>query len=353
MARRYFLTGVQVPFPLLDAARLGRPEGPGYRGAVGFSRAELESFRDVAVPDLVGPGLQLLFVGINPGLWTAATQTHFAHPGNRFYPALRLAGIVDREIDRAAGMTDDDRRYLVGRGIGHHQPGQPGHGPGRRAQSAELRAGRLRLAELVARATGRESSPSPASPRTGPPSAGPSASAGEQPESLAGARLWVVPNPSGLNAHAHAGHAGRGVRGTGPGRWVVGVEISPPPPAAPAAAPAAAAAADAASSIASLTALAAQSPSVSCFARARNAFLSSARTTFGSSLVTCSSAIRRDRSLGRSLTADQRALQSPAHLVLRFPRPCRPRGPRDEPQHRALGSDQYPGPRQPLQQAVA
>ncbi len=57
-------------------------------GGVGFTRAELESFRDAIVADLVGPGLRLLFVGINPGLWTAATQTHFAHPGNRFYPAL-------------------------------------------------------------------------------------------------------------------------------------------------------------------------------------------------------------------------------------------------------------------------
>ena len=52
------------------------------------------------MPDLVGPGLRLLFVGINPGLWTAATQTHFAHPGNRFYPALLAAGIIDRPIDR-------------------------------------------------------------------------------------------------------------------------------------------------------------------------------------------------------------------------------------------------------------
>ena len=58
----------------------------------GFTRAELESYRDAGVPDLVGPGLRLLFVGINPGLWTAATQTHFAHPGNRFYPALRRPG---------------------------------------------------------------------------------------------------------------------------------------------------------------------------------------------------------------------------------------------------------------------
>src|SRR6187200_2901691 len=88
---------------------------------MGFTRAELESFRDVEVPDLLpaaGQSLRLLFVGINPGLWTAATQTHFAHPGNRFYPALRLAGIVDRDFDRAEGMTDEDRRYLIARGIG-------------------------------------------------------------------------------------------------------------------------------------------------------------------------------------------------------------------------------------------
>ena len=63
---------------------------------MGFTRAELEAFRDATVPDLVGPGLRLLFVGINPGLWTAATSTHFAHPGNRFYPALLRAGVIDR-----------------------------------------------------------------------------------------------------------------------------------------------------------------------------------------------------------------------------------------------------------------
>src|ERR671910_2477300 len=83
-----------------------------------FPRAELDSYRDASVPDLLGPGLKLLFVGINPGLWTAATQTHFAHPGNRFYPALRLAGVIDRDLDRAEGMTDEDRAYLLGRGIG-------------------------------------------------------------------------------------------------------------------------------------------------------------------------------------------------------------------------------------------
>ena len=71
-----------------------------------------------SVPDLIGPGLRLLFVGINPGLWTAAVQTHFARPGNRFYPALRRAGILTRDIDLARGMTDDDRRHLLDRGIG-------------------------------------------------------------------------------------------------------------------------------------------------------------------------------------------------------------------------------------------
>ena len=62
--------------------------------------------------------MRLLFVGINPGLWTAATQTHFAHPGNRFYPALLRAGVIDRPIDRGHGMTDEDRGALVARGIG-------------------------------------------------------------------------------------------------------------------------------------------------------------------------------------------------------------------------------------------
>ncbi len=65
-----------------------------------FTREELEAFRDAAVPDLTGPGMRLLVVGINPGLWTAATQTHFAHPGNRFYPALLRAGLIEQEIDR-------------------------------------------------------------------------------------------------------------------------------------------------------------------------------------------------------------------------------------------------------------
>ena len=59
---------------------------------MGFTREELARFVGKTVDDLVGPHVRLLFVGINPGLWTAATNTHFCHPSNRFYPALRKAG---------------------------------------------------------------------------------------------------------------------------------------------------------------------------------------------------------------------------------------------------------------------
>ena len=167
---------------------------------MGFSRAELESFRDVPVPDLVGPGLRLLFVGINPGLWTAATQTHFAHPGNRFYPALRLAGILDRDMDRAAGMTEADRRYLVARGLGITNLVNRATARADELSPAELRAGYVRLTELVHQHRPKVVAVAGITAyRTA--FSRPRAVGGEQPESLAGAKLWVVPNPSGLNAH--------------------------------------------------------------------------------------------------------------------------------------------------------
>jgi TDG/mug DNA glycosylase family protein len=185
---------------LFDTAQIRRPQAPGYRGAVGFSRAELESFRDVAVPDLVGPDVLLLFVGINPGLWTAATQTHFAHPGNRFYPALRQAGILDRDMDRAGGMTDADRRYLITRGLGITNLVNRATARADELNSAELQAGVTRLTDLVRKHRPRVVAVAGITAyRTA--FRRPRAVSGEQPESLEGARLWVVPNPSGLNAH--------------------------------------------------------------------------------------------------------------------------------------------------------
>ena len=171
---------------------------------MGFSRAELEAFRDATVPDLVGPGLRLLFVGINPGLWTAATSTHFAHPGNRFYPALLRGGVVDRVIDRGTGMTDDDRRYLVERGIGITNLVARATPRASELAAGELREGADRLRGFVAEhrprvvAVAGVTAYRDAFGRRG-------AVLGRQPDSLDGAELWVVPNPSGLNAHETIG----------------------------------------------------------------------------------------------------------------------------------------------------
>jgi len=167
---------------------------------VGFTRAELAAYRDASVPDLVGPGVKLVFVGINPGLWTAATQTHFAHPGNRFWPALRLAGVVDRSFDRAAGMTDDDRAYLVGRGIGVTNLVNRATARADELTSAELRAGSERLRAFVDRHRPQVVAVAGITAYRAAFGA-PQARTGEQPEPLEGARVFVVPNPSGLNAH--------------------------------------------------------------------------------------------------------------------------------------------------------
>jgi double-stranded uracil-DNA glycosylase len=179
-------------------------EAPGRRR---FTRAELESFRDAEVPDLLPDGddpgavpVRLLFVGINPGLWTAATQTHFAHPVNRFYPALAAAGIVERRIDPSAGMTDADRDHLRSRGIGITNLVRRATARADELGADELAEGAQRLRATVRRVrpavvavAGVTAYRSAFGMRGARP--------GEQAEPLEGARLWVVPNPSGLNAH--------------------------------------------------------------------------------------------------------------------------------------------------------
>lgn len=165
-----------------------------------FTRAELDSFRGASIPDLVGPGLRLLFVGINPGLWSAATGSHFARPGNRFYPALLEAGIITRPIDLSVPMTADDVDHLVRRGVGVTNLVTSASARADELTTDELRYGATRLRGLV-----QKTSPQVVAilgvtayrvacevPR---------AVVGRQPEDLEGAALWVVPNPSGLNAH--------------------------------------------------------------------------------------------------------------------------------------------------------
>jgi TDG/mug DNA glycosylase family protein len=172
-----------------------------YGAKVGFTRAELEAFRDATLPDFLGPDVRLLFVGINPGLWTAATQAHFSRRGNRFYPALYRAGITDHLIDASSGFREEDRQQLLDRGIGITNL----------VARATARADELSAAELVE--GGRELEKTIA--RSGAKVAAvlgitayrqafgqPKAATGKQPERLGGAQLWVVPNPSGLNAHS-------------------------------------------------------------------------------------------------------------------------------------------------------
>lgn len=168
-----------------------------------FTRAELESYRDAEVPDLLpgaGQELRLLFVGINPGLWTAATQTHFAHPGNRFYPALLRAGVLTRAVDPAAGMTDEDREHLRERGIGITNLVRRATARADELTTDELREGGDRLLATIART--RPAVVAVAGITAYRQAFGVrKAQTGEQPEPVEGARLWVMPNPSGLNAH--------------------------------------------------------------------------------------------------------------------------------------------------------
>lgn len=173
---------------------------------MGFTRAELEQFRGREVDDLVGPGLKLLFVGINPGLWTAAVKTHFAHPGNRFYPALALAGITSYEIDRAAGMSAADRAHMVEWGIGITNLVRRATARADELSREELREGGERLRQFVAEH--RPAVVAIAGITAYREAFGErKARLGRQPETLesaaswSGAGLWVVPNPSGLNAH--------------------------------------------------------------------------------------------------------------------------------------------------------
>jgi len=190
-----------------------------------FTPAELESYRDAEVPDLVGPSPRLVIVGINPGLWTAAVQSHFARPGNRFYPALHAAGITDRRIDPAAGMTDEDRAALVDRGIAITNLVRRATARADELTRAELVAGRAHLEEFVTRHRPRVVAVLGVTAYRRA-FGKPRAILGRQPEDLGPAQLWVVPNPSGLNAHDTI--ASLATAYAEPAR-AAGIELSPAP----------------------------------------------------------------------------------------------------------------------------
>ncbi|WP_424922206.1 G/U mismatch-specific DNA glycosylase [Streptomyces sp. wa53] len=155
---------------------------------------ELLAARDRVVPDVVAGGLRVLFCGINPSLMTAATGHHFAHPGNRFWPVLHLSGFTPRQLKPS------------------QQDELPGYGLG--------------ITNVLARATARADELAPDEFREGGrllsakvETLGPSwlaivgvtayrtafgdrrARIGPQERTIGGARVWALPNPSGLNAH--------------------------------------------------------------------------------------------------------------------------------------------------------
>jgi TDG/mug DNA glycosylase family protein len=166
-----------------------------------FSRQELQAFRGGTLPDLIPDPTRLLVVGINPGLLTVAVQAHFARRGNRFWPALFRAGITDRVIDASTGFVPDDLRHLESRGIGITCIVPAATARAAELTPDELRAGGTDLLERVAAVRPRAVAVLGISAYRIAFDA-PRARVGHQPVNWSGAGVWVVPNPSGLNAHA-------------------------------------------------------------------------------------------------------------------------------------------------------
>jgi len=158
------------------------------------SRALVQAARGRPVPDVVAPGLRVLFCGVNPSLYSAAIGHHFARPGNRFWRALHGAGFTDRLLS----PFEDGQLLRYGLGCTNLVP----HATARADEvtADELRAGAARLGRLVS-----ECAPAClAVLGVGAYRLGfgrPTAAVGRQPEAIGGTTVWVLPNPSGLNAH--------------------------------------------------------------------------------------------------------------------------------------------------------
>ena len=157
------------------------------------TRADLLASAGTTVPDVIGPGLKVLFCGINPGLYTAAIGHHFGRPGNRFWPTLHAAGFTPRLFDPS------EEQELLPLGYGITNVVARATAAADELTDDEFRAGGLLLAEKVKRLT-------PAFLAVLGVGAyrvafgKPKAAVGEQPDRIDGTRVWVLPNPSGLNA---------------------------------------------------------------------------------------------------------------------------------------------------------
>ena len=158
------------------------------------TRTELLAAYDRTVPDLLGPGMSVLLVGINPSLWSGYAGYHFARPANRLWRTLYEAGFTERPLHPSE--TEEVR----GAGIGITNLVRRATARADEISPDEIRAGVARLRRIV---------------RTWQPPHvaflgvtayriafnAPKATVGPQPEPFVGSRVWLLPNPSGLNAH--------------------------------------------------------------------------------------------------------------------------------------------------------
>ncbi len=157
------------------------------------SAAELAAAKNRTIPDVARPGLRVLFSGINPGLYSAATGYHFARPGNRFWPALHQSGFTGRQL------APQEQEQLLALGLGITNVVARATARADELDAGELLEGGRILATKVAvlrprwlAVVGVTAFRVAFGQRH--------AVVGPQSESFGGTRVWVLPNPSGLNA---------------------------------------------------------------------------------------------------------------------------------------------------------
>lgn len=156
--------------------------------------AQLAAAHGTTIPDVIGPSLRVLFCGINPGLWSAAVGKHFARPGNRFWPTLHRAGFTDRLL------SPFEERELLKRGYGITNMVARATATAAELSAEELlRGGRLLRAKLRKYRPAFVAFVGVTAYRVA--FGQPKAAVGRQPEKLEAATVWVLPNPSGLNAN--------------------------------------------------------------------------------------------------------------------------------------------------------
>lgn len=166
------------------------------------SREEILASAGKTVPDVIGPGLKVLFCGINPGLYSGAVGHHFARPGNRFWAALFASGFTDQLL---SPFADQD---LTQYGLGVTNMVERATATADQLSTEELIEGGRRLSAKVLECGPKFLAPLGVSAYRiafNRPKAG----LGLQDEFIGESRIWLLPNPSGLNAHYQAGDLAR------------------------------------------------------------------------------------------------------------------------------------------------